>query len=64
MFALDVGVLGLLGLVALVAGMEMALEDVLRLGDRPGVDGARLDDVDRRALGRAGDADLVAALGH
>ena len=62
--ALDVGVFRFLGLVTLVAGIEQPFQHVFRFGDGPGVDRARLDDIDGRALRRPGDADLVAALGH
>ena len=62
--ALDAGVLGLLRLVAAVARMDMALEHDLGVGERIGIDGAALDHADRRALHRAGNADLVAAHGQ
>jgi hypothetical protein len=62
--ALHAGVLGLLGLEAAVARIDVALQHDLGVGQRHGVDGARLDQADRRALHRAGDADLVAALRH
>ena len=59
--ALDAGVLRLLGLEAAVARIDVAFEHQFGVGERHGVDGARLDEPDRRALHRAGDADLVAA---
>ena len=59
--ALNAGVLGLLGLEAAVARIDIAFQHQLGVGDRQGVDGARLDQPDRRALHGAGDADLVAA---
>ena len=62
--ALDAGIFGFLGLEAAVARIDVAFEHDLGVGQRHGVDGARLDQADRRALHRAGDADLVAALRH
>ena len=62
--ALHAGLLRLGGLVALVARMEVALEHVLGVGQGVGVDGLRLHQAHRDALDRAGDADLVAALGQ
>ena len=59
--ALDAGVLRFLGLEAAVARIDVALQHQLGIGERHGVDGARLDQPHRRALHRAGDADLVAA---
>src|SRR5581483_5922475 len=53
--------LGLGGLVALVARVEVALQHVLAVGHGVGVDGASLDQADRRALDRAGRAQLVGA---
>ena len=44
--------------------MDVAFQHDLGVRDRHRVDGARLDEADRRALHRAGDADLVAALRH
>ena len=41
--------------------MHVAFEHQLGVGERIGVDGAALHHADRRALHRAGDADLVAA---
>ena len=60
--ALFVGLLRFRRFVPLVAGIEMPFEHVLGFGDRPGIHGARLDDVDGAALNGAGRADLVAAL--
>ena len=59
--ALHAGVLQLLGLEAAVARIDVAFQHQLGVGERHGVDGARLDQPDRRALHGAGDADLVAA---
>ena len=59
--ALHAGVLGLLGLEAAVARIDVAFQHDLGVGERHGVDRARLDQANRRALHRAGDADLVAA---
>ena len=59
--ALHAGVLRLLGLEAAVARIDVAFQHQFAVGERHGVDGARLDQPHRRALHRAGDADLVAA---
>ena len=61
MAALHAGVFRFLGLVAPVARIDVALEHQFTVGERHGVDGARLDEADRRALYRRRDADLVAA---
>ena len=59
--ALDIGLLGLRGLVALVTRMQVALERVLSVRDRVRIHGARLHDAHREALHRACGAELVAA---
>src|SRR6476619_2980392 len=58
--ALDAGVLRLLGLEAAVAGIDIAFQHELGIGERHGLNRARLDQPDRRTLHGAGDADLVA----
>ena len=62
--ALHAGILRLLGLEPAVLRIDVALQHDLGVGQCHRVDGACLDDADRRALHRAGDADLVAALRH
>src|SRR6266404_1682252 len=59
--ALDAGVLRFLGLEPAIARIDIALQHQFRIGQRHGVDGARLHQADRRALHGAGNADLVAA---
>ena len=59
--ALHAGIFGFLGLEAAVARIDVAFEHQLAIGQRHGVDGARLDEPDRRALHRGRNADLVAA---
>ncbi len=59
--ALHAGIFGFLGLEAAVARIDVAFEHQFAVGQRHGVDGARLDEPDRRALHRRRDADLVAA---
>ncbi len=61
MAALHAGILRFLGLVAAVARVDVAFEHQFAIGERHGVDGARFDEPDRRALHRRRDADLVAA---
>ena len=59
--ALHAGVLGFLGLEAAVARIDVAFEHQFAIGQRHGIDGARFDEADRRALHGGRDADLVAA---
>ena len=62
--ALDPGILGFLGFEAAVARIDVALQHQFAVGERHGVDRARLDETDRRALHRRRDADFVAAHGQ
>src|SRR5207245_2033189 len=62
--ALRVGLLRLRGLVALVLRVELALEDVLGVGERVRIDGPALHVPHREALDRAGGTELVAGARH
>src|SRR5690606_23520665 len=58
---LDVRVLALLRLVAPIPRIDITLQHHLGIGQRHGIDRARLDQTNRRALDRASHADLIAS---
>jgi hypothetical protein len=61
MDALGIVLLGERALPYFLGRVEVALDDVLRVGDRPGILRARLHQLDRIALQGAGHTQLVAA---